>query len=156
MGSFLRPGIYFTPTVVYVPAYLSVLILLLKSFLKVIFVSYFQVYPSFSGIPCFMEGLTRFSAVRVVVIHGCHLPSSFHFQMRNTAIRLPTPLGLLQLAVPTRIQFLLSDHLSSLPVKLSGCIFASLVKGLSFTSHVTSAACYQAICKLVGINLVAQ
>lgn len=81
-----------------------------------------------------MEGLIGFSAVRLVVIHWCDLSGSSHFQMGNIATRVPTPRGLFQLAVPTRIQFLLSDHLSSLPVKLSGCIFASLVKGHSFTS----------------------
>lgn len=59
MGSFLGSSIYFTFTVVHVPAYLRVLVFLLKSFLKVNFVSCFQVCPSFSVIPCFTEGLTR-------------------------------------------------------------------------------------------------
>lgn len=78
-----------------------------------------------------MEGLTR-----LVIIYWCDLPGSSHFQMGNITTRMDiTPSGLFQLAVPTRIQFVLSDHLSSLPVKLSGCIFASLVKGLSFTSQ---------------------
>jgi len=42
----------------------------LKSVLPVISVSQFQVYPSFSGIPYFMQTLLiRFSAVRLVVVH---------------------------------------------------------------------------------------
>lgn len=51
--------------------------------------------------------------------------------MWNIAIRLPTPSGLFQLAVPTKIQFLPSDHLSPLFGKLPGCLLASLVKCLS-------------------------
>lgn len=104
----------------------------LKSSLQVISVSYLQVYPSFPGILCFTESLlTRCSVVRLVVIHWCGSPGSSYFQMENLATKLPTPSGLFQLFVPTKITFLASDHLSPLFGKLPVSLLASLVEHFS-------------------------
>lgn len=51
--------------------------------------------------------------------------------MENFATKVPTPSGLFQLSVPTKITFLASDHPSTLFGKLPVCLFASLVEHLS-------------------------
>lgn len=107
-----------------------------STFWRLFFFNDFQIYPSFSGIPGFMEGLTR-----LVVIYWCDLPGSSHFQMGNIVTRFPIPSGIFSTCCPNK-DSILAFRSSFIPTcetfRLYFCFFSegSLVKGLSFTPHL--------------------